>query len=84
MDDGVGDDAKGKRSRYTAAKSLVVDSRDYRQLTHFEIADAKRIYRHLFGSSQTSLHNFQKLQEFGVLGFGFFQDGNVGVGVLPQ
>jgi hypothetical protein len=55
---------------------------DYRQLTHSDIADAKRIYRHLFGSSQTSLHNFQKLQEFGVLGFGFFQDGNVGV--LPQ
>jgi hypothetical protein len=42
MDGGLGDDAEGKRSRYTAAKRLVVDSRDYHQLTHSQLTDSLR------------------------------------------
>jgi hypothetical protein len=75
---------KQKRNQNTLDESDFVrdvDNRDYHQQSHCEIAGGKRIYRHLSGSSQTSLHNLQELLQFRVLCLGFFQDGNVGVGV---
>jgi hypothetical protein len=53
-----------------------VENRDYHYLSQSEIAGAKRISRHLFGSVALEAQVLTVIAA--VLGFGLFQDGNVG------